>query len=216
MSTCLLVTIKAEVSKHALRYGERTENEFKENYELNNYNIIIYGISYILITTIICALLWRSFSLIYIILIFISCIVILHYTFKKIFWMKNKNALNEFYKEKSEYNRFRKEVLVKREKELYNERDSIYDYLTELNTIPKKYWDSLSFLTLLQYFKDGRVDTIKEAINLLEQERYQEDLSSKIKEQNDEIRRMRNETLCAMRDIEKSVDFNTFINSLKK
>jgi hypothetical protein len=50
-------------------------------------------------------------------------------------------------------------------------RNDNYTQLTSFSVVPQDYWNVYYLISIRKYFENKRADTLKEALNLLEQER---------------------------------------------
>lgn len=147
--------------------GNCSESWFKEHFFTQNFDWLKFVLILFVLSIIICAICWRLCSLISIIIIFMFSIFIQFQIAKFIFWSNNKNVIVNFYKEKEVFNN-KKNDLLNRQEEIKKDIQLIHKFLDKNGLIPFKYRDY--WYQLFLYFKEGRADTIKEALNLLEME----------------------------------------------
>lgn len=76
-------------------------------------------------------------------------------------------------------------------------------------TVPLVYWDEWTLNTLIKYVYYGRADTLKEAINLFEQERFQQKQAEKL----GQIASSQNQISDQIEDLKREVRWNTIITS---
>lgn len=196
-----------------IEHGSCSESWFKEHFFTQNFDWIKFTIISFIVSIVICAICWNFNSLLTIFIIFLLSIFIQFKIAKYIFWHNNKNAMDNFYSEKEIYNN-KKAELLHRQEEIKNDIKLIQKFLDKNGLIPFKYRDY--WYQLFLYFKEGRADTMKEALNLLDMQLMMQKFEKTVERQQKEIKHMREEHTEALQNLEKAVDLNTLITILNK
>lgn len=199
--------LKDEISKGNIE-ANMDEQSFKNNYFSNHFNWNLYFIISIIISVLIGIGTWIIYSVYLGLILFIATYIVIYYTSKYMFWKRNGQSFIEY---KNNLKKFKEKEpnLLHQLTNMETEISAINDSLNNSSVIPPKYQNYWPIL--LNYFYDCRADTLKEAINLLEQELHMMNQTKLIESLNYELQRMRMETSQASRDIKNSVDFNTFM-----